>query len=60
MMDWQKLILEMKEKGTSYTDQALWCGVSTNAIQKIAEGRTVEPKANLGLKIMALHKKVMR
>ena len=59
-MDWQKLILEIKEKDVSYTDIGLHCGVSTNAIQKIAEGRTKQPMADLGLKIVALHKKLMK
>lgn len=57
-MNWQELVLQIKGKDVSYTDIALHCGTSTNAIQKIAEGRTKQPMADLGLKIVALHKKL--
>lgn len=59
-MDWSKLVNEIIESGMSATDIAIYCKTSTLAIHKLKTGKTSQPMADLGLKLVELNKKVLR
>jgi hypothetical protein len=60
MNDWAQLIIDMVEAGQREVDIALYCQTSSNAIHKIKTGKTKQPFADVGLKLVELHRKVMR
>lgn len=59
-MDWSQIINDMVEAGQREVDIALYCQTSSNAIHKIKTGKTKQPYADIGLKLVELHKKIMK
>lgn len=59
-MDWSKLVNDILETGMSSNDVAIYCNTSNLAIHKLKTGKTSQPMADLGLKLVELEKKVKR
>jgi transcriptional regulator with XRE-family HTH domain len=55
MTTYQDMVLEMEGRGWSLTALAKVSGASVSAISDLKHGRTVEPRARVGIELLHLY-----
>jgi transcriptional regulator with XRE-family HTH domain len=55
-MDWQKIILELRETGLKQVDITEQTGISKATLSELRHGKTQEPSWAIGDKLLQLHK----
>jgi transcriptional regulator with XRE-family HTH domain len=55
-MDWQKIILELRETGLKQVDITEQTGISKATLSELRHGKTKEPSWSIGDKLLQLHK----
>lgn len=55
-MNWKQLISDLQSAGFTQVQIAAKCGCSQGTVSDIANGRTTNPSASIGLALVAMHK----
>lgn len=58
-MDWKLVITDLQREGYTQPQIAEKCQCSQSTISELYSGRTAQPRFDLGLRLQALHKRVM-
>lgn len=56
VMNWKQVISDLQANGFTQVQIALRCGCSQGTVSDIANGRTKEPGASIGLALIAMSK----
>lgn len=59
-MDWKSVIADLQRAGYTQPQIAEACRCGQSTISEIFSGRTSQPRADLGLRLQALHRKARR
>jgi predicted DNA-binding protein YlxM (UPF0122 family) len=57
---WQEMIQDLRDHHLKFREIAAELEISNGAVHDLLTGRSSQPTGNVALKLIALHKKVMR
>lgn len=55
LVDWTKVLADLRDAGMTQAEIAAWCGSKQPAISALARGETRMPNFDLGHALLALH-----